>query len=173
MEMEEKDVVDREARKSVEQCADHGVALEAHMPLQPAVGSRGSAGEFEDQQRSDQIRDDLVRKGDRQPEKRAAHQIEAVARQGVGTEVGEVVPAELTGAYMGMDQLIEGDLLHIEVAVIIENAAVIGDKRRDQHDRQRQRRHKGQPQIMPAANAVRKKSVCHFIAPKPPQKLFL
>ena len=163
VEVEEEHVVEREARERIEDSADSRVALEADVALQPEVRRRSGAGELQYQYRTDKVRHEFIRERDSQPEERTAHQIEAVAREGVGTEVGQVVPPESAVAHLSVNELIERDLLHVEIAEVEEYAVVIDYERHKQQQRHAQRGGEGQRQPVAAFYGVGVESFAHII----------
>ena len=142
VEMIEEDVVDGEAGEGVEQAAEHGRVPAGDVAAQIVRARRGRAGELEDQKRPHQIRHGLAREGKRQPEKRAAEQIEGVASDEIRAEVRRPAPAQIAAAHRVVAHLVERHLLHVEVAVK-EKIAVV---EQDERDKKQKRNGKGQPE---------------------------
>ena len=69
------------------------------------------------------------------PEKRASEEVERVGGHEVRAQVGKPVPAELTAAYSVVGEIVEGNLLRVEIAVVDEVPAVAYH---DRNNRQKQ-----------------------------------
>ena len=135
MEMVEKDVVNREARKGVQQAAHHR-EIGADEPAQVGVCRQGGQGEFQHQQGGHQIGHRRAWEGEGQPEEGASQQIKGIRADEVGPQVGVPVPEDVPRPHRVVGHPVKRDLLHIEISVIDEQALVD-----DQEGEKQQKRH--------------------------------
>ena len=150
MKVIEEDVIDGKAGKGVEETAEDRRVPPGDVAPQVVRARRGRAGKLEDQERPHQIRHGLAREGDRQPEKRAAEQIKAVASDEVRAEIRRPAPAEIAAAHRVVAHLVKRHLLDVEVSVKEKIAVVEQDERNKKQKRNGKGNPKGAEQIAAA-----------------------
>ena len=146
--MVEENVVDRKARKRIEDAADQRV-IRTDETAQQGIGRRRAAGEFENEERPHQIGHRRAREGDGQPEKRAAEQIKRIRSHKIGAEVGRPVPGKIACPHAVVSHLIKRDLLDVEVPVIDEIPLVQNEEGEEQERRARQGQEKREQSPFP------------------------
>ena len=142
MKMVKEDVINTVAGEGVHQRAQHRIPRIFDKPFEIAIRGDGRSRQLEHHQRRQQIRHGVAWKRNRQPEKRAAHQIKGIRPDEIGAEVGVPVPAGFTGADHVMAHLIKRNLLDIVIAVINEHSSVHNQKGQIDNEPQQQRQQK-------------------------------
>ena len=144
----EEHVVHRKAGKRVQAGTQHGVICVFNVATQVQVRAAARHAELEHQQRHHHIGQPALRQQHRQPEKRRAVQVEGVGVHHSATKVGRprkgIVRRTCKGAVRvtcAFDEAVhipvKGDLLAVEIASIVEKAAV-KDVERQKEDGRRQ-----------------------------------
>jgi len=136
VEVVEKDVVDRKARKRVQQRSEQRRARAARVAVKVYVARQRRRGEFQHEERAHEKLQPLAGERDREPEKWAAEQVKRIRADEVRAEVGQVAPADIARAHRVVRQPVKRHLLHVEVAVKEEAPAV--------HQHERQKNHEGE-----------------------------
>ena len=129
----EEDVVQAPARKGIEHRAQHGIVLVPDVAAQIEIRAAARHREFQDQQRSHQIGQPVLRKDQREPEKWRAVQVEGVGVHRAAAKVGGpregVVDAARTiriaqSLQKPVHVAVKADLLAVEVSSVVEESAV-------------------------------------------------
>ena len=127
----EYDVAGLKTGKRIEEASDEGPGAVPDLPADPRIGSDHGSAVPQGHDKGQDIRHGLLFKGDGQPEERAAPQVKGKASAHTAPQVYIRIPEELSVPDGSVGKDIEGDLLHVIVAVIEKDPAVIDQKGKD------------------------------------------
>ena len=156
----EKDIVDAEARECIQAGTQHRIVGAADVAAEVAVCAAARHRELEDEQGHHEVGQPVLGEDKRQPEEGRAIQIEGVGVHRTAAEVGgprEGVPGR-TGHAVGvaspLDEAVhvtvKADLLAVEIAGVVEKAAIYEIERQEEHRRrQRTEQHRAEHLIPP------------------------
>ena len=125
MEMVKEDIIYSKTRKGIEHCAKNSIILIFYITAQEGITAKSRQCKFEHEHRRHQVGHNSTWERQHQPEKRAAEHIKAVGAYYVCAKVGGIAPADIPIQHRIMYHLMEGDLLHVIVAVEEEITVII------------------------------------------------
>ena len=137
MEVIEEDIINGKTRERVQKGRKQRRIRVLRVAVQINIGREGGAGEFQNKERPHQVLQPLAGERNRDPEERAAEQIERIGADEIDAEVGQVVPADVALADGVMRKPVKRDLLHIEIAVKNEAPAIHQNEGEENDKRQR------------------------------------